>query len=72
MSIVDQKMVKDNLANGTRLLKKATYKPFIKVPMGKNDTVRHTLWVTRNGEVESLPISKRVAEELIAAGFDWS
>lgn len=57
-----------------RNLPKADYKPQVHISVkrrnGKN-LAQHHLVTTRNGFVTLLPISRRVAEELIASGYSY-
>ena len=68
MSVVTDKCVKGSVNGKVRHLKKADYKPQVVVP---SDGGKTSLVVIRHGNAESLPISKRVAEELIAVGFAY-
>ena len=74
MSIVTPKCVKSRISNKpvVRQLKKADFKPTVQIyHNGQNNKGRCYLATTRYGNTETLPISKRVAEELIALGFDY-
>lgn len=66
MSVVTDKCVKNWVDNSVRNLRKADMKPMIQLTNGKQ-----YLLVTRYGNCEALPVSKRVAEELIACGFSF-
>ena len=55
-----------------RKLSKPDFQPMILLPQWSSDRTKHAnLIVVRNGETKSLMISKKVAEELIAAGFSY-
>lgn len=64
---VQRSDVKSNHAGNTRVLKRADSKPYIFFDRHKN--WRPYLAVTRNGNHELLPVSRRVAEELLSTGF---
>ncbi len=64
---VPQKSIKGSIDGKIRNLKKADIKPYIYLP----HKGRPQLSVIRYGMSEGLPISRRVAEELIAAGFSY-
>jgi len=64
-SIVTEKDVKHQISNTIRQLRKADRRPQVYLPKeGKPSLV-----VTRLGMTAMLPISNRVAEELIAMGL---
>lgn len=65
-TIVTKQQVKSNINENFRVLKKSDWKQ-ISIRNGK----KAELSVCRNGNLECLPISRRVAEELIAAGFAY-
>ena len=59
----------DQIIKGVRKLKKPDFKPTIQLSDGSHYG-RHHLVVTREGVAENLPISPRLVEELIAAGYE--
>lgn len=65
-SVVTAKCVKSSINGKVRRLRKADKKPGIYIGGEKP-----ALCVTRHGNLELLPISRRLAEELIAAGFSF-
>lgn len=64
---VTKKCVKSVIDGKVRKLRKADGKPSVHIPR----TGKASLMVTRYGNTEALPISRRVAEELIAVGFGY-
>lgn len=59
--------VESTIDGKVRCLKKQDFKPMVQIQRGK----KPVLVITRLGNTESLPISRRVVEELIAAGFSY-
>ena len=66
-TVVASRDVKGRYNKKTRELKRADYRPYIHFDKHNND--RPSLAITRFGDHELLPISRRVAEELLANGF---
>jgi hypothetical protein len=60
--------VKGSVNGKVRVLSKPDFEPEVIIPSNGSKT---SLVVIRNGNAETLPISRRVAEELIAAGFAY-
>lgn len=67
-SVVTDKCVKGSVNGKVRVLRKADSKPQLVIP---SDGGKPSLAIIRYGNCECLPISKRVAEELLAAGFNY-
>lgn len=67
---IEQSQIKGQVTDGIRNLKRADFKPYVwlRRDIGKKRPKPHLVSI-RKGIVHSEPISKRVAEELIAAGF---
>lgn len=63
---VPKKHIVSNITNRVRRLKRQDFGPQVRLQRGK----RPELVIVRDGNADSFPISVRVAEELIAAGFD--
>lgn len=70
MQKVPASHVKSVLSGNVRQLKKADKKPLVNFA-GDEPRARPSLTVIRDGETHVLPISPRVAEELIAQGFGY-
>lgn len=68
MQKVPESHVKSVLSGNVRQLKKADKKPIVNFAADE-PRARPSLTVIRDGEAHVLPLSPRVAEELIAAGF---
>ncbi len=66
-AVVLKSHIKGSIDGNVRDLKRADMTPQVHLAHGQ----RPVLVVIRNGNGESLPISRRVAEELIAAGFGY-
>lgn len=68
MTTVQHFHVKSFINGKVRNLKKADMKPQVQLPRDGLPS----LLVSRYGNCECLPISRRVAEELIAAGLSYA
>lgn len=67
MTVVTEKCIKGVINGKVRHLKKSDYGLQVRLPSG----CKPELIVTRYGNTEALSISRRVAEELIAAGVSF-